>query len=531
MKFIKTFLQDYNTIIRIGAVSFIIETAVWFFGMGNVNLHFIFMIPGLVCFIYIFSNWKASQGDLDLYANRLTKRLLTVSPRLFIILLIIVFGIAWGLKYTALYFGFGLKCYDVGIYNNLADNLANGYKLYSSILQRSHLGEHFSPIMFVFAPLYKIWPGHHWLLFVQLVAYLSSPFFIYLLAKQIISDKNTQKIAGLLLCVFWFFSRPMAAAMNYPFHPCTISVPFIFWAFYFLEKEKWVHAYIILIFLLTFKENLTLVWMGFGSYLFVVKRDRIQGTLMLLAGSVVGILLIKALFPYFRGDSWGHLDRIGPLADLPQKGLYFAELLFPFLFLPLIFWKFGIISFPAISINLIAKRPQQYSFMYHYDDIIAALLVISFLLSIEKLTKKKNVLNNLHRKFIFVLAILVALMIDIKPSPIRSFWEYRPKKVHFELMRDLDRLEHFSDDRLLYLQSLLVPHMNRYKQTVLPLYIDDYAGFPYKQGSLIVLSRVINPSGIHDFEQCISDLESRKDKFAKINRFDHLIVYKVLKNE
>src|SRR4051812_16208407 len=47
---------------------------------------------------------------------------------------------------------FRVHIFDTGIYGNLLWNLAHGRGYYSSVLERNHLGEHFSPIMALLVP-------------------------------------------------------------------------------------------------------------------------------------------------------------------------------------------------------------------------------------------------------------------------------------------------------------------------------------------------------------------------------------------
>src|SRR5262249_10223 len=65
------------------------------------------------------------------------------------------------------YYGFKIDDLDNGIYSNLVWNLVNGNWFYSGVLNRNHLGEHFSPIIVVFAPFFIVHPSPVWLLGAQ----------------------------------------------------------------------------------------------------------------------------------------------------------------------------------------------------------------------------------------------------------------------------------------------------------------------------------------------------------------------------
>src|SRR5262245_34315143 len=65
------------------------------------------------------------------------------------------------------YYAFRIADWDTGIYSNVLWNLVRGNWFYSDVLNRNHLGEHFSPIIAVFAPFFLIYPSPLWLLAAQ----------------------------------------------------------------------------------------------------------------------------------------------------------------------------------------------------------------------------------------------------------------------------------------------------------------------------------------------------------------------------
>ena len=64
-------------------------------------------------------------------------------------------------------------------------------------------------------------------------------------------------------------------------------------------------------------------------------------------------------------------------ADIKFK--YILDLFIPLGFLPILVWRRGLIALPAIMQNLLVNSQPMYSSQYHYDDLIAPLL-LSFLL-------------------------------------------------------------------------------------------------------------------------------------------------------
>ena len=88
---------------------------------------------------------------------------------------------------------FGLGAFDSGIYGNIAFNTSSGEPFNSSVLEKNHLGEHFSPIVTMFAPLYLIKADLRWLLTVQAISFSLVPIIIYRISGNY-TKKNLRKL-------------------------------------------------------------------------------------------------------------------------------------------------------------------------------------------------------------------------------------------------------------------------------------------------------------------------------------------------
>ena len=62
-----------------------------------------------------------------------------------------VMALIWSAVYWGKFVGFELGSFDTGIYNS-----SLGSFFFSSVQQRNHLGEHFSQVMLLFAPLFRL---------------------------------------------------------------------------------------------------------------------------------------------------------------------------------------------------------------------------------------------------------------------------------------------------------------------------------------------------------------------------------------
>ena len=89
------------------------------------------------------------------------------------------------------YYGFQIHDLDTGIYSNLVWNLVNGNWFYSGVLNCNYLGEHFSPIIVVFAPFFIVHPSPVWLLGAQGLAVGTTYVLLYFIAVKIFCEANT----------------------------------------------------------------------------------------------------------------------------------------------------------------------------------------------------------------------------------------------------------------------------------------------------------------------------------------------------
>jgi uncharacterized membrane protein len=115
----------------------------------------------------------------------------------------------------------------------------------------------------------------------------------------------------------------------------------------------------------------------------LVTTNKKTGLLLIAAGIVAIYLIMFQVMPYFRNyeETWSMV--IGPFQDVPAKLLYIFKILIPLSFLPVLFWRIGILAGPAIGVNILSANPSMYSTSFHYDDLSATLLMIAMILIIS----------------------------------------------------------------------------------------------------------------------------------------------------
>ena len=216
---------------------------------------------------------------------------------------------------------------------------------------------------------------------------------------------------------------PALNSLYYEFQPSSLAPPFILYAFLCFTSKRWLIFWVLMFLLLGFKEHLGAVWIGFGFYMVLATPQKKTGLFLIAGGAIAVYIIIFKVMPYYRNyqDSWSMV--LGPLEDIPEKIFYLLKILIPFGFIPLIWWRFGIIAGPAIGVNLLSGsgRPQMYSTSYHYDDISSTLLIIAMILSFSSLSTTKIELLKQRKLFWWISCVWVTFVISLMPSsPLRE---------------------------------------------------------------------------------------------------------------
>ena len=434
-------------------------------------------------------------------------------------------GIAWFFRQVHAHSYFQYGNFDLGIYSNIALNTATGRPFFSSILVRNHLGEHFSPVIALFAPLYALQPSVRWLFAAQCLSFAAVPLILLRFVRRLEPDRARADLAALILTAAWMLYPPMQAAMAYPFHPTALAGPFAVLAFIRVHEGRFRAAFPFLLALLLCKENMSLVAVGLGLQALATHRARRPGLLLMAFGAAAGWLLVGFVIPAFREGTWQHAARLGPLVDVPQKAFYIMGLLLPLAFLPLFGWRGGVAALPLILLNVSTRFPPQYSSGFHYDDVIAPLLLAASAPVVIALVQR----GAATRWAPAALAVAFAAGVCLVPaSPLRAVLRQHPPPELIDVRQDLVRLERDHPQARIYAQSHLGPHLLRPDLRQIPLKTKDCGAEAYPAGSLVVLSEYVNPWGLRDYTACVESMERRPARFERVPGFRRLDVFRVL---
>jgi uncharacterized membrane protein len=401
------------------------------------------------------------------------------------------------------------------------------------------LGEHFTLSMSFISLFYKIIPSINWMMGFKVLAYLSSVVFIWLLCREYIEDQQKAVFFSLVLSLGWlFFYRPIVNSVRYEFQASCLAPPFIFYAFYCLKKNKIFVFFIVMVILLGFKEHLGVVWIGFGIWTVLQNPQKKMGYILVVGGIIAIYLLIFEIKPFLRESSIRYNDTnlINPFNDFGLKFKYFfGYLLLPILYIPLLYWKNGIMAGPAIGINLITAQKPMYSSHYHYDDVASTLLFIAVIISLSVLDFQKITSHFKSSKLLQSLLViwLMFFLILLPYSPLRFIKKVIPQPFHQEIIQEINRFEQSSSGKQIAVQDVLGSHFYRKEMQAFYPGGDCATGNKFYSGSLphglpeyefLVLAPKVHHWGISDMKQCLKELDQDPNHIRK-NGYQYLAVY------
>lgn len=508
----------------------------WWIGLGGSQLY---LAPALIWLFYVgyliakerfhlvlengvsrFLDWSSGNG------NRIVIRFLALNFILWIIFVLIK------------YYSFNYYTYDAGIYHNIVFNLSNG-EFFSSFHNVNFLGNHFNINLVLVAPLYKIIPHSHWLMILKVSAYLVSAILIFRLCKELLPAENYKKWALVLLILWLFLYKPIVNSVRYEFQGSCLSLPFIFYAFLCLHREKWMRFGITMMLLLGFKEHLASVWIGFGCYLVLATPRKKLGIALIIFGIAALYIIMEQLMPWARNytDTWR--PNLEPFRHWQAKILYGIKLILPFAFLPLLFWKYGIMAGPPVGINLISSSPTMYSSHYHYDDVASCLLFIATILAIKDLKFKELWRNFGSKRWVQLILVFcfVFFLTTFPKSNLRFIRESLPESKHFELKSEINRFAssiapsdriavldvlgiHFNHREIQVFASQANENCLKENRTAIMDKIGEKPEIDY-----VVLAQGVGSYNLNNFDQCLQDLR-RSDRYKELEGYRHLMVFK-----
>jgi uncharacterized membrane protein len=321
-----------------------------------------------------------------------------------VVVLMLVFAVVSGFLVVGRHHDYRTYRNDLGNMVQVVDNTAHGRVLEMTGAdgrQISRLAAHVDPILALFAIPWLLWPDPAMLLILQSVLLALTAWPAYRLGQRALGDPA----AGAACAAAALLYPPLQFAALDEFHPVTLAIPLLLFAFVALEEDRRWLAVPFLVLAALCKEEVPLVIGLLGIY-FAIRRRQRWPLLITVAAGAYFLLAVGLIVPHFndapsefldrysggepglRSLAWGLVSHPWRLLTtlLGQDGLrYLVKLLWPFGFASLLSPLTFLISLPELLVNLLSSKPQQQSIAYHYVAGEVPFVIAAMILGLRRL--------------------------------------------------------------------------------------------------------------------------------------------------
>jgi uncharacterized membrane protein len=398
--------------------------------------------------------------------------------------------LAWLLLFSLLctlqHFSFATNAWDLSIFDYAMSSTLKGDIMaepFHGFGWGSHLAIHFTPVLFLLVPLYLIFKGPLFLLYIQVLAVGCAAIPLYLIAKH---KFRNAKIALAIALIYLTF-RPLLNGLMYDFHPEMFFPLFIFGSYYFLTvRNENLLFFIFIILALAVKEDFAVYTFFYCLWLTAKTKWKKTASRALWLSALYILLTLTVFIPYFRSQvnapqtyeflnkwhDYGHapleifkkaiaqprrlLKDLNPIANLGHLANYFLLLLC----VPL--WSSAILLiFPPLAVGWCSRIPTMAAFGLHYGAALIPFLFLALVLALERLQKNSDESRPGTRPFWswLIIVILVVNVANFKWNTLA------PSKYHFisEYPAIKRCLTMIPQKASVAAQSALIPHIAKRK--------------------------------------------------------------------
>lgn len=314
---------------------------------------------------------------------------------------------------------FGTNCFDLGIFVQMYHSIITDGTMQVTCeraKELSHLAVHVSPIYYLLAPIYLLFPHAETLLIVQPIIVFSGVLPLCWIAK----NRKFSPWTTLCLCITYLFSSSLIGPCYFDFHENAFLPPLLIWLFWSIDRKKWWMFYLSGALILLVKEDAPLYLICIGLYLFASKTNRLHGGI-LTAISTIYFGIVTACLRRF-GDgvmsnrfSQFYLEEDGSFVELIVNAIknpayfldhlisenalaFFFMVMLPLCFLPLITKKLSryFLLLPFVIMNLLVSASYDAAASIYYQYVFGTWTCLFYLSilnwqDLKSMTRKKLV--------------------------------------------------------------------------------------------------------------------------------------------
>ena len=274
----------------------------------------------------------------------------------------------------------------------------------------AYLIDNFSPVYYIFLPLYIVAPSPITLLVLQVIMVISGLIPLILLCKKFDLSKTAMVGFGFLYVLY----PAISCGCYTDLHESCLIVSVLLWLFYFIEKDNYKFVLIMSSIALLVCADAVIYVAFIGLYMVINKAKYVKGSILIVASIVyytamvillkkfVGTELSVGLSNYIVNGEGTILDVLRNFMVNPayvvqecfsEEKLQFIIVMFlPLGFLPLFCKRISkfLLFLPMIIINLAPDFPDKYSIYHQYAFGTSAVLMYMAVSNYAELEEKSK---------------------------------------------------------------------------------------------------------------------------------------------
>ncbi|OGX88389.1 DUF2079 domain-containing protein [Hymenobacter glacialis] len=223
------------------------------------------------------------------------------------LLVLVIFGVAYGLLALVNHYLFRSYAYDLGIYNQALWDYAHLRLNTNSVMRYNNLlGDHFTLVQLLYAPLYYLF-GSYTLVVVQIGLVLGGGYGAWRL--HLLRTQGRQPGAAIGLLVLFLSTWGIYSALAFDYHDNVLAAMLLPWLLYWLEADRRGRATVVAGLIAASKENMALwlVFIALGLALLHWRTPARRYWALAVAGgaAVYFLVVVKLIIPALgSGDAY-----------------------------------------------------------------------------------------------------------------------------------------------------------------------------------------------------------------------------------
>jgi uncharacterized membrane protein len=397
----------------------------------------------------------------------------TMSPwrvRLVVGLLVALFAVVYSLEGVVRHWQFG-SSFDLAIYDQAVWHFSRFETPSSSVRGYANIfGDHFHPVLMLFAPLYWVWPSASALLVAQGCLFALSIVPVFAFARSRVAAGPASMIAA---AYGFFWGLQQAAAFDV--HEFAFAPLFVALAILAMDRRRWPLFWCTMAALALTKEDLLPLVAWFGAFLWW-QGERRRGAALAIAGLASFLLVVGLVIPHMAGlDGFGYTSAYGDVIRrpwtipavlaTPPKKLFTASMwVAPFALLPLAS-PITLLLVPLAFVRFLSSSPLHWGTAFHYSAPIAPIVAMAAADGLARLLRKVSD-PNVRGRLAAAAGVACVVLAASLPGHQRHWRVFSPKFYAAVPQRAGANaaLRLISPDGSVVAQAAVLPHLSQRQQ-------------------------------------------------------------------